>query len=285
MAKNLVIVESPAKAKTINKYLGSDYIVKSSVGHIRDLPTAGSATAKVDPKERAAQAARTRKMAPEKKAAYKKQKAQEQLIRRMGIDPDNNWKAQYQILPGKEKVVNELRQLAANSDAIYLATLAAILVTLLQVAGAAILTRKLEKMPLITLALLLVFGGATLALKDPVFIQWKPTAINWLFGLVFLGSHLIGDKPLVQRMMGHAIEISERRVWIQLNLAWVAFFAVAGIANMIVAPEIDPLGLQFSEDTWVDFKLFGLMGMTLAFVVAQAFYLARYMPNTDEETS
>ena len=65
----------------------------------------------------------------------------------------------------------------------------------------------------------------------------------------------------------------------------VAMFVVAGIANMIVAPEIDPLGLQFSEDTWVDFKLFGLMGMTLAFVVAQAFYLARYMPNTDEETS
>jgi intracellular septation protein len=102
---------------------------------------------------------------------------------------------------------------------------------------------------------------------------------------VFLGSQFIGDKPLIQRMMGKAIEIREQRVWRQLNLAWVGFFVVAGIANMIVAPEIDPLGLQFSEDTWVDFKLFGLMGMTLAFVVAQAFYLARYMPNTDEETS
>jgi DNA topoisomerase-1 len=122
MGKSLVIVESPAKAKTINKYLGSDYVVKSSVGHIRDLPTAGSSTAKVDPKERAAQAARTRKMAPEKKAVYKKQKAREQLIRRMGIDPDNHWEAQYQILPGKEKVVNELKKLAADADAIYLAT-------------------------------------------------------------------------------------------------------------------------------------------------------------------
>ena len=172
-----------------------------------------------------------------------------------------------------------------SSDAIYLATLAAIVVTLLQVAGVAILLRKLEKMPLITLALLVVFGGATLALKDPVFIQWKPTAINWLFALVFLGSHLVGDKPLIQRMMGHAIEIREARVWVQLNLAWVAFFVVAGIANLIVAPEIDPLGLQFSEDTWVDFKLFGLMGMTIAFVVAQAIYLARYMPDTDEETN
>lgn len=172
-----------------------------------------------------------------------------------------------------------------SSDAIYLATLAAILVTLIQVVLAAIIVKKVEKMPLITLAILIVFGGATLAFKDPLFIQWKPTAINWLFALVFFGSHFVGKKPLIERMMGHAIEIQEARVWVQLNLAWVAFFVVAGIANLIVAPEIDPLGLKFSEDTWVDFKLFGLMGMTIAFVVAQAFYLARYMPNTDEETS
>ena len=103
MGKSLVIVESPAKAKTINKYLGSDYVVKSSVGHIRDLPTAGSGNSTVDPKERAAQAARTRKMAPDEKAAYKKQKAREQLIRRMGIDPNNGWQANYEVLPGKEK--------------------------------------------------------------------------------------------------------------------------------------------------------------------------------------
>ena len=106
MGKSLVIVESPAKAKTINKYLGSQFIVKSSVGHIRDLPTAGSSTA-VDAKERAAQAARTRKMSPEKKAEYRKQKSREQLIRRMGIDPEHGWEANYQILPGKENVVNE----------------------------------------------------------------------------------------------------------------------------------------------------------------------------------
>lgn len=122
MGKSLVIVESPAKAKTINKYLGPDFVVKSSVGHIRDLPTAGSSTGSVDPKERAAQAAKTRKMAPAQKAAHKKKKSREQLIRRMGIDPEKGWKANYQVLPGKEKVVNELKKLAANSDAIYLAT-------------------------------------------------------------------------------------------------------------------------------------------------------------------
>ncbi|MEE4201990.1 MAG: type I DNA topoisomerase [Halieaceae bacterium] len=121
MGKALVIVESPAKAKTINKYLGPDFIVKSSVGHIRDLPTSGSGTT-TDPKERAAQAAITRKMAPEEKARYQAKKKREQLVRRMGIDPEHGWRAQYEILPGKEKVVSELRKLAKNSDAIYLAT-------------------------------------------------------------------------------------------------------------------------------------------------------------------
>ena len=171
------------------------------------------------------------------------------------------------------------------SDAIYLATLAAIAATLIQVVLAAVIVKKVEKMPIITLVLLLVFGGATLILKDALFIQWKPTAINWLFGFVFLGSQFIGEKPLVQRMMAKAIEIEDPRVWLQLNLAWVGFFLVAGIANLIVAPEIDPFGFQFSEDTWVDFKLFGLMGMTIVFVLAQAFFLAKYLPKSDEETS
>lgn len=120
MGKSLVIVESPAKAKTINRYLGDDYIVKSSVGHIRDLPVSG--TSKIDPKARAKEAAKTRKMTPAKKAKYKKEKARKQLVARMGIDPDDGWKANYQILPGKEKVVSELRKLAKDADEIYLAT-------------------------------------------------------------------------------------------------------------------------------------------------------------------
>jgi len=121
MGKSLVIVESPAKAKTINKYLGSDYIVKSSVGHIRDLPVSGSGS-KSDPKERARQAAITRKLNPEEKAEHKKRKAREQLVARMGVDPDHNWDARYEILPGKEKVVSELKRLAKSADHIYLAT-------------------------------------------------------------------------------------------------------------------------------------------------------------------
>ena len=122
MSKSLVIVESPAKAKTINKYLGSDFVVKSSVGHIRDLPTNGGRTTPLAPAERARQAAATRNMSPEQKAAHKKKKARTQLVNRMGIDPEKNWRAYYEILPGKEKVVTELKKLAATADVIYLAT-------------------------------------------------------------------------------------------------------------------------------------------------------------------
>ena len=121
MGKSLVIVESPAKAKTINRYLGDDFIVKSSVGHIRDLPTGANRTT-TDPKERARQAAITRKLSPEDKIVHRAKKAKSQLINSMGIDPDNDWKAEYATLPGKEKVVAELKKLAKNADTVYLAT-------------------------------------------------------------------------------------------------------------------------------------------------------------------
>jgi DNA topoisomerase-1 len=121
MGKSLVIVESPAKAKTINKYLGSRFVVKSSVGHIRDLPTGGSAEP-VSAADRAKSAAATRKLSPAQKARHKEKKSREQLVKRMGVDPDRGWRASYDILPGKEKVVADLRKAAAGADTIYLAT-------------------------------------------------------------------------------------------------------------------------------------------------------------------
>lgn len=124
MGKTLVIVESPAKAKTINKYLGKDFIVKSSVGHIRDLPTSGSASSKskMDPKARAKLAAESKKLSPAVREKRKRARAAKALITRMGIDPENNWEPHYEIMPGKEKVVSELQKLAKTADAIYLAT-------------------------------------------------------------------------------------------------------------------------------------------------------------------
>ena len=114
MGKALVIVESPAKAKTINKYLGNDFVVKSSIGHIRDLPTSGSSKTESKPKGGAKAAS-----APE---VDKATKARMQLVKRMGVDPENGWAARYEILPGKEKVIDELRRLAKEADTIYLAT-------------------------------------------------------------------------------------------------------------------------------------------------------------------
>lgn len=124
MGKTLVIVESPAKAKTINKYLGKDYVVKSSIGHIRDLPTSGSLSSKsgMTHQERAKLAAEARKMTPQKREAARRARAKIALVKRMGIDPEHGWKPQYEIMPGKEKVVAELKKLAKTADAVYLAT-------------------------------------------------------------------------------------------------------------------------------------------------------------------
>ncbi|WOI36047.1 type I DNA topoisomerase [Alteromonas sp. CI.11.F.A3] len=117
MAKSLVIVESPAKAKTINKYLGKDFIVKSSVGHVRDLPT--KALGKVEPKKPAKE---LKTYSEEDKQEYLRRHEYLKLVDRMGVDPEQNWKAHYQVLQGKEKVVNELKRLAKDADTIYLAT-------------------------------------------------------------------------------------------------------------------------------------------------------------------
>ncbi|MFC3095819.1 type I DNA topoisomerase [Alteromonas sediminis] len=117
MAKSLVIVESPAKAKTINKYLGKNFIVKSSVGHVRDLPT--KALGKVEPKKPAKE---LKQLSDKQRESYLQKYEYKKLVDRMGVDPENDWQAHYQVLQGKEKVVNELKKLARDADTIYLAT-------------------------------------------------------------------------------------------------------------------------------------------------------------------
>ncbi len=161
------------------------------------------------------------------------------------------------------------------TDAIYLATAVAILASFVQVTLFWIKHRRLEKMHIISLLVITLFGGATLALQDPLFIKWKPTILNWLFAAVFLASQFIGKKNLTQRMMDHAISVPQP-IWQRVNLAWSVFFLFAGLANLYVA-------YAFSEEAWVDFKLFGLMGLTLAFVVAQAFYLARFLQQDEAQ--
>ena len=152
---------------------------------------------------------------------------------------------------------------------IYVATAVAIAAAFVQVGLYWVKHRRFENTHLLTLGLLVVFGGLTLALHDPVFIKWKPTLVNWLFAIGFLGSHFIGRKPLVERMMGHAVTLPAP-IWSRLNQAWIWFFVVMGVLNLYVA-------YNFSEDTWVNFKLFGMLGLTLAFVIAQSLYLSRHL--------
>lgn len=129
--------------------------------------------------------------------------------------------------------------------------------------------RRVEKMQLVTLVLVVLLGSATIIFNDKAFIQWKPTVVNWLFAAVFLGSQFIGSKTVIERIMGAQISL-DNSIWKNLNLAWVAFFIAMGAVNLFVA-------YNFSEETWVNFKLFGMLGLTLAFIVAQGIYLSRHM--------
>lgn len=158
--------------------------------------------------------------------------------------------------------------------AIIYATEVMIIATFVQVSISWFRHRKIEKMHLITLGLIVVFGGATILLEDEIYIKWKPTVVNWLFALAFLVTHFINSKTLVERMMGKAITLP-KMVWKQLNMAWILFFIIMGFINLYVI-------YNFDTDTWVNFKLFGLMGLTFVFVIAQAFFLAKYIEQPDK---
>jgi intracellular septation protein len=130
--------------------------------------------------------------------------------------------------------------------------------------------RKVSSMSLISGVLVLIFGGLTLLIHDKAFIQWKVTVVNWLFALGFLASRFIGDKVMIQRMMGEHVQL-EPALWRRLNWAWTSFFAALGAINLYVA-------YNFSEATWVNFKLYGMIGLTAAFAIGQGLWLANKMP-------
>jgi len=164
-----------------------------------------------------------------------------------------------------------------------LATAVAIIASFIQVGGYWLKTRAVERMHIFSLVLITVLGGITIAFGDPAFIQWKPTVLNWVFAAAFLISQYVGKKSLAHRMMGSQLTLPEA-VWKRLNLSWVGFFFISGLANIYVAfyyaTELDE---KTRMDTWVNFKLFGLLGLTFIFVIAQALYLAKYM-TPEEET-
>lgn len=155
---------------------------------------------------------------------------------------------------------------------IFVAIIAIMIVAPLVLAGQWFVSRKFNRMTAISTGLVVAFGALTLVLKNPLFFYWKPTVFYWALAIACLGSQFIGDKPVVQRMIQAASQGEDRSIeltapqWRTLNLMWVAYATIAGAANIYVA-------YTFSEPTWVKFKLFGLLGLTLVFLVIQSAWI------------
>tara|TARA_R110002110_G_scaffold415858_1_gene658560 strand:+ start:16413 stop:16964 length:552 start_codon:yes stop_codon:yes gene_type:complete len=160
---------------------------------------------------------------------------------------------------------------------IYVATITAIVAIAAQIAFMLLRGKRPETTQWATLGIIVVLGGATLYLHDEMFIKWKPTAVYWLFALAFLGSRYIGQKTLVERMLGKNLSLPTK-IWSNLNFGWVAFFIVMGFLNLYVV-------YNFDTDTWVNFKLFGILGITFVFILIQAALLAKFIPKNHEENN
>ena len=166
---------------------------------------------------------------------------------------------------------------------IYVATAVAIVASFVQVGYFWLKHRRFETMHLVTLAVIAVFGGLTLALHNDVFIKWKPTLVYWILAALVLASQWFGRITLIERMMSAQIALPAP-VWKRLNLSWGLFFAALGAANLYVAFYY---GLDLDEETrrniWVNFKVFGLFGLTLVFAIGQAVFMAKHMPDKPAE--
>jgi intracellular septation protein len=160
---------------------------------------------------------------------------------------------------------------------IYVATAVAIAASFVQVGLFWLKHRRFETMHLITLGVIAVFGGLTLALHDDTFIKWKPTLVYWILAALVLGSQYVGKKTIIERMMAAQITLPTA-VWRRLNLSWGIFFVAIGAANIYVAffYGLD-LDLETRQAIWVNFKVFGLLGLTLLFTVVQAVFIAKHI--------
>ena len=152
---------------------------------------------------------------------------------------------------------------------ILLATAVAIVATIAQIAYLLIRGRKVDGMLWVSLAIIVVFGGATIYFHNEAFIKWKPTVLYWVFALALIGAQLTMGKNLIRLMMKAQIELPDP-VWTRLNLAWAGFFAAMGALNLYIA-------FNFPTAVWVNFKLFGFMGLMIAFVIAQTMFLSKYI--------
>ena len=161
---------------------------------------------------------------------------------------------------------------ADDKPGIYLATLVAIVASFGQIGWVKLRGHKVETMLWVSLGIIVLFGGATLWLHDESFIKWKPTVLYWVFAAVIFGAALFG-RNIIRSLMVEKMELPDI-AWSRLNASWGGFFAFMGLANLLVA-------FNFSTDAWVNFKLFGSLGLMLAFVIGQSMMLTRYLDKAD----
>ena len=168
---------------------------------------------------------------------------------------------------------------------IYVATLVAMAASLAQVVFIRIRHQRFETTHLVTLFVILLFGGMTLIFQDDMFIKWKPTIVNWIFAIVVLGSQFIGKRTVLERLLGGQMQMPAR-IWKKVNVSWGLFFLVSGLLNLYVAFYFRThLDEATRTDFWVNFKVFGLLGLTLAFSIIQMMIVARYISTEPSESS
>lgn len=161
---------------------------------------------------------------------------------------------------------------------IYVATAVAMVAAIGQIAYIKIRRQPIEGTHWINLIVIVVFGGATLWLQNDAFIKWKPTVLYWLFAVILLGSQLFLGRNLLQKLLGSKVTLTDQG-WRGLNVSWSAFFVFAGAINLFVA-----FSGYFSESQWVNFKVFGLMGLLVLFVIAQSLWLSKHMLDSETTT-
>jgi len=162
---------------------------------------------------------------------------------------------------------------------IYTATAVAMIASVAQIVWIKLRSKAVEATHWINLGVIIVFGGATLLFHSDTFIKWKPTVLYWAFGTALLGARLLLGRNLIRRFLSAQISLPDP-AWERLNLSWAGFFMVAGLVNLYVA-----FSGHFSEAQWVNFKVFGLMGLLLVFVIAQSLWLSRHMQAPTQKTA
>lgn len=169
---------------------------------------------------------------------------------------------------------------------IFVATGVAMAAVVAQVAWLKARDHKIEVMHIISLVVIVVFGGATILTENEVFIRWKPTILYWCFSAILFFSQFVMRKPAIQYVMGSQMDLPGH-VWNKMNLSFAVFTLVMGLLNLYVAFFYgSDLAPEVQRDHWVNFKVFGTMILTFLFVIGLMLALSRHLNvEQDEEQS